>query len=159
MDAGFYWPSKYYRGLSKRKQTQRRKDAEKRSRMSWKLRSAYKPFETDRGVKTRRSGYTQEWKRRYPNASGLTTAAKITGVPKPILTKSYNRGKAAWRTGHRPGATAEQWGYARAYSLLLCGKTHYTTDSDLVRKAKKTAKARRWFNKTCKSSPVKYNAV
>jgi hypothetical protein len=25
--------------------------------------------------------------------------------------------------------------------------------------AKKTAKARRWFNKTCKSSPVKYNAV
>jgi len=36
--------------------------------------------------------------------------------------------------------------------MLTCGKTHYTTDADLVRKAKKTAKARAWFRKTCKTN-------
>lgn len=151
MDGGFYWPRKYYRGLSTRKQTQRRKEAESRSRLSWKTPRAYRPFKTDVGVRTRRSGYTQQWKRLYPESSGLASAAKISGVPQGILRKSYNRGMAAWRTGHRPGATQQQWGYARVYSLLLCGKTHDTTDADLARAARKTARGRRWFTKTCKN--------
>jgi hypothetical protein len=50
---------------------------------------------------------------------------------------------AAWRTGHRPGATQQQWGYARVHSFLLCGKTHYTTDSDLV----KDSKGNPWWKK------------
>jgi hypothetical protein len=53
---------------------------------------------------------------------------------------------AAWRTGHRPGASQQQWGYARAASLLTCGKTYRTTDADLVRKANKSTN---WFRKTC----------
>jgi hypothetical protein len=125
--------------------------------MSWKNPKAYKPFLTDKGVKTRRSKYVSEWKRLFPKASSLQAASKGTGVPLPVVKASYNRGMAAWRTGHRPGATAQQWGYARAYSMLTCGKTHYTTDADLVRRAKKTPKAHRWFNKTCKTSRVKYN--
>ena len=44
---------------------------------------------------------------------------------------------AAWRTGHKPGATQQQWGYARAHSFLLCGKTYPTTDSDIVKRAVK----------------------
>ena len=55
---------------------------------------------------------------------------------------------AAWRTGHRPGATQQQWGYARVHSFLLCGKTYFSTDSDLVREAKKTGSAAKWW-KTC----------
>ena len=85
----------------------------------------------------------------FPNVSSLEGASKATGVPLSIIRQSYNRGMAAWRTGHRPGATQQQWGYARAYSMLTCGKTHYTTDSDLVRDAKKTAKGKAWFKKTC----------
>jgi hypothetical protein len=42
---------------------------------------------------------------------------------------------AAWRTGHRPGATEQQWGYARVYSFLLKGKTYYTADADLANKS------------------------
>ena len=64
--------------------------------------------------------------------------------------ESYNRGMAAWRTGHRPGATEQQWGYARVHSFLLCGKTYHTTDSDLVRKAKKDSKtAKKWWETQC----------
>jgi hypothetical protein len=151
MEGGFYWPRKYYQGLSKRKQTQRRKEVERRSRLHWRTPRAYRPFKTDVGVKGRRSGYTSQWKKMYPESSGLASASKITGVPQGILRQSYNRGMAAWRTGHRPGATQQQWGYARAYSLLLCGKTYHTTDADLVRKANKTARARKWFRKTCKN--------
>lgn len=125
--------------------------------MSWKNPKAYKPFLTDKGVKTRTSKYIKEWKRLFPKATSLQAYSQATGVPLPLVKESYNRGMAAWRTGHRPGATAQQWGYARAASMLTCGKTHYTTDADLVKQAKQTLKVRRWFNKTCKTSRVKYN--
>jgi hypothetical protein len=151
-----YSPLRYFSGLSSRKRTQRKKEISSRSKLSWKNPRAYRPFSTDKGVKTKKSKYTLEWKKRFPNATSLESYSKVTGVPLQYVKGSYNRGKAAWRTGHRPGATAEQWGYARAKSFLLCGKTHYTTDSDLVRKSKKTQKARNWFKKTCRNSPVKY---
>ena len=91
-----------------------------------------------------------EWKKQFPKALSLKEKAKATGVPLKTIKASYNRGMAAWRTGHRPGATEQQWGYARVHSFLLCGKTYHTTDSDLARKAKATsAKARKWFTR-CK---------
>lgn len=145
-----YLPLKYFSGLSPRQKTLRKKELERRSKFSWKVPRAYEKFKTDRGVKTRRSKYVTAWKKKFPKASSLGAASKATGVPLRLLKKSYNRGMAAWRTGHRPGATQQQWGYARAYSMLTCGKTHYTTDADLVREAKKTQKARSWFKKTCK---------
>ena len=83
----------------------------------------------------------------------------MTGVPEDLLQKSYDRGLAAWRTGHRPGATQGQWGYARVSSMLLLGKTAYTTDADLVRNAKnKSVKAKKWFAKMEKQSPVEFTA-
>lgn len=151
-----YWPERYHRGLTAKQNKQRKSTATRRRKMSWKNPKAYKPFLTDKGVKTRRSKYIKEWKRLFPKASSLQAYSQATGVPLGLVKQSYNRGMAAWRTGHRPGATAQQWGYARAASMLTCGKTHYTTDSDLVRKAKQTPKARSWFNKTCKTSRVKY---
>jgi len=152
-----YLPKRYFSGLSNTKRALRKKELSSRSKLSWKTQKAYRPFKTDVGVKTRKSKYTLEWKKKFPKATTIAEAARATGVPAGLIKKSHDRGVAAWRTGHRPGASKEQWGVARYRSMLLCGKTHYTTDSDLVRKAKKTEKARRWFNKTCKSSPVKYN--
>jgi hypothetical protein len=147
-----YWPKRYFTGLTAKQNKQRRATATRRRSMSWKNPKAYRPFLTDKNVKTRRSKYVIEWKKKFPKAQGIKGYAKATGVPLSLVKKSYNRGMAAWRTGHRPGASQQQWGYARAASMLTCGKTHYTTDADLVRQAKKTAKARRWFNKTCKTS-------
>ena len=149
-----YWPARYFSGLTQKQNKQRKSTATRRRKMSWKDPRAYRPFKTDQGMKTRTSKYVREWKKKFPEAHGLQAYSKSTGVPLPIVRASYNRGMAAWRTGHRPGATEQQWGYARAASMLTCGKTHYTTDADLVRKAKKTAKARAWFRKTCKTDRV-----
>jgi len=44
---------------------------------------------------------------------------------------------AAWKTGHRPGATPHQWAFARVNSFLTGGKTQKTTDADLWAKVKK----------------------
>lgn len=140
------WPPKYYAGLSKTRKKQRAAEIRRFGSMSWRDPKAYVGFKTDRDLKTRRSGYTSTWTRRFPNAKSLAEKAAATGVPEHFLRESYNRGMAAWRTGHRPGATQQQWGYARVHSFLLCGKTAITTDSDLRREAiTASKKASRWF--------------
>lgn len=141
-----FFPKKYFRGLSESKKTQRKKEIQKYGALSWKNAAAYVGFKTDKGVKTRKSGYTSAWKSKFPDAKSLEEKSKVSGVPVAEIRKSYNRGMAAWRTGHRPGATQEQWGYARVHSFLMCGKTYHTTDSDLARDAKrKSMKARKWW--------------
>ena len=112
----------------------------------WKDPRAYKGFKTDTYVKSRPSNYTRRFKKLFPKATSLKQKAKATGVPLKYIKESYNRGMAAWRTGHRPGATEQQWGYARVHSFLLKGKTYKTTNSDLSRKAKAaSASARAWW--------------
>ena len=145
-----YSPLKYFSGLSSRKKTQRRKEISKFSKLSSKNPKAYVGFSTDKGVKTKKSSYTQKFHKMFPKANSLTQKSKATGVPTSYLRKSYDRGMAAWRTGHRPGATQQQWGYARVHSLLTCGKTYHTTDSDIVKDAKSRSKTARNYFKKCK---------
>ena len=145
-----YLPKKYFAGLSQRKKTQRRKEIKKFGSLHWKNPKAYVGFKSNVGVKTRKSSYTADFKKLFPNALSLKEKSDITGVPLKYIQESYDRGMAAWRTGHRPGATQQQWGYARVHSMLMCGKTHYSTDSDLVREAKnESASARQWFRSRC----------
>lgn len=66
----------------------------------------------------------------------LKNKSEKTGVAYGILKKVYDRGVAAWRTGHRPGTTPQQWGLARVNSFVTGGKTQKTTDADLWRKHK-----------------------
>ena len=146
-----YYPKKYYKGLSQKRKTERKKEIRKYGALSWKNPKAYVGFKTNKGVRTKTSKYTKSWKDMFPDAKSLEDKSKATGVPLKYIKESYNRGMAAWRTGHRPGATEQQWGYARTSSLLLCGKTYYTTDSDLVRSAKqRSLRARKWW-KNCKN--------
>jgi Family of unknown function (DUF5824) len=152
-----YYPLKYYRGLSKTKKAKRLQEIRKYGSMNWKSRKAYVGFKTNIGVKTKKSSYTKTWNTMFPGVKSLKDRAKVTGVPEDLIRESYNRGLAAWRTGHRPGATEGQWGFARVSSLLLLGKTASTTDADLVRKAKeRSAKARQWYARMEKESPVQY---
>lgn len=142
-----FLPTKYFIGLSIATRKKRKTEINKFGAMSWKDPRAYVGFQTNKGIKTRKSGYTVEWIKRFPDAKSLKQKAAVTGVPLHFLLESYNRGMAAWRTGHRPGATQQQWGFARTHSLLLCGKTALSTDSDLRREAIATsASARRWFH-------------
>jgi hypothetical protein len=140
-------PTKYYKGLSKTRKIKRSKEIAKFGALHWKNPKAYVGFQTDKGVRTKTSNYTRKWKKRFPDATSLEEKSKATGVPLEYIKKSYNRGMAAWRTGHRPGATEQQWGYARVHSFLLKGKTYHTTDSDLAREAKKSSpSAAKWWS-------------
>jgi len=118
-----YWPEKYYRGLTRKQNLQRKRSATRRTKMSWKDPKAYVPFKSDQGVKTRK----------YPGVKSLSEISKATGVPVKTLQTVYDRGMAAWRTGHRPGASAQAWGMARVYSFVLHGKTYRTADADLAK--------------------------
>ena len=141
-----FWPKKYYRGLSRKNQTRRKKEIAYHSRIGFKNPRAYTRFKTDSIIPTRPSSYTLKWNQLFPDKKSLEERAQATGVPLRFIKESYDRGMAAWRTGHRPGATQQQWGYARVSSFLLKGKTYYTTDSDLARDAKKaSASARKWW--------------
>lgn len=50
--------------------------------------------------------------------TALKKKSEETGVPVPLLRIVMRRGMAAWKSGHRPGAGQEQWGYARINSFL-----------------------------------------
>ncbi len=128
-----YWPEKYHKGLSTRKNFLRKKDATRRSKMHWKNPKAYTPWKTDQGVKTRKSSYSARFHKKHPNAKTLPEISKVTKVPLKTLRTVYNRGMAAWRTGHRPGASAHAWGMARVHSFASKGKTYRTADSDLAK--------------------------
>jgi hypothetical protein len=150
------WPHKYYRGLTKKQALERKKEIKKFGKMNWKDPKAYVGFKTDKYGKTKRkSSYTAQWDRLFPDSKSLKERSQVTGVPLKHIDHVFRKGLAAWAvSGHRPSATQSQWGYARLGSYLLCGKTHYTADAANVRRAKKeSASARKWF-KRCKTSKL-----
>ena len=119
-----YAPLKYFRGLGTLKEVE--------TRYKKMLKRDYKGFKTDEGRKTKTSSYTQKFRKRYgSDVKSLPDIAKATGISLKTVKTIYNRGLAAWRTGHRPGASPQAWGYARVHSFATKGKTYYTADKDL----------------------------
>ena len=63
--------------------------------------------------------------------------AKKTGMPYSILKQVYNRGMAAWKGGHRPGATQQQWALARVNSFVTKSSgTWGGADKDLAKQVR-----------------------
>ena len=65
----------------------------------------------------------------------LKAKSEKSGVSVGILSKVYDRGMAAWKTGHRPGTTPQQWALARVNSFLTGGGAR-KADADLWKQAK-----------------------
>ena len=53
--------------------------------------------------------------------TALKNKAEKTGVPVKFLRQVYNKGLAAWRVGHRPGASQHAWAMGRVNSFLVGG--------------------------------------
>jgi len=69
--------------------------------------------------------------------AGLKKKAEKSGMPLDVLRQVYNRGVAAWRTGHRPGVTPQQWGFARVNSFITKSSgTWGKADADLAAKVR-----------------------
>ena len=63
--------------------------------------------------------------------------AEKTGMPYSILKQVYDRGMAAWKGGHRPGTTPQQWALARVNSFVTkSSRTWGGADSDLAKKVR-----------------------
>lgn len=79
-----------------------------------------------------------EDRRLYVEAiAGLQKKADKSGMPYSILKKVYDRGMAAWKSGHRPGASQQQWAFARVNSFITKSSgTWGGADKDLAAKVK-----------------------
>lgn len=119
-----YSPLKYFRGLTRKKDVIQRLETMYRrigqAKNGTDVSKLLRSFKTDALVRTKPSTWTQKFHKAYPGVGGKKKdISKATGVPIRILHEVYKRGEKAYLTGHRPGATPYQWGYARMYSFIM----------------------------------------
>lgn len=142
----------YHSGLAKSTEKKREAQFKKQAKMDDNNPAAYKPAPGDATAKTKTSKHTKKYHDMYGEGvksfssfselvtedvkAGLQKKADKSGISYSILKKVYDRGVAAWRTGHRPGTTPSQWGYARVNSFITGGKTRTTADADLWKRHK-----------------------
>ena len=144
----------YHKGLSKSTADKRKAQFNKQAEMDDDDPAAYKPAPGDATAETKPSKHTKKYNQMYGEESvmsfssfndvitedvtaALSKKADKTGMPLSVLRQVYNRGVAAWRTGHRPGTTASQWGFARVNSFVTKSKgTWGKADKDLAAKVK-----------------------
>ena len=69
--------------------------------------------------------------------TAVKNKAEKTGMSYSILKKVYDRGMAAWKGGHRPGTTPQQWAMARVNSFVTKSSgTWGKADKDLAAKVR-----------------------
>jgi len=137
-------PKKYYKTLSKSEKEKRAAHFAKQDYKKSDGDKDYKPAPGDKGAKTKPSKFTKKFKQMYGEVNqidekikGLENKAKKSGMPYGILKKVYDRGMAAWKGGHRPGTTQQQWAFARVNSFVTKSPgTWGKADSDLAKQVR-----------------------
>jgi hypothetical protein len=118
--------------------------------------SAYTKWDADyadkdkkKPYKTKKSAATSAYEKRFgKNESinegdadtALANKAKATGISKSVLRGVYDKGLAAWKTGHRPGVGQHQWAMARVNSFVTGKGGARKADKGLWKKASKSKK-------------------
>lgn len=142
--------AQYHKGIKKSTSDKRQAHFNKGAKMDDDNPAAYKPAPGDATAKTKPSTHTKKYKQMFGESlltfedfgidegsadKALAKKADKSGMPLGILRKVYNRGVAAWRTGHRPGTTPQQWGLARVNSFVTKSSgTWGKADKDLAAK-------------------------
>ena len=138
-------PKKYVAGLSDKDKKAHDRHLEKGSKKSDSDKSAYKQSPADKKAKTKPSVHTKKYKQMFGEGDvelnevikGLKNKAEKSGMPYSILKQVYNRGMAAWKGGHRPGTTPQQWALARVNSFNTKNSgTWGKADKDLAAKVR-----------------------
>ena len=138
-------PKKYVAGLSDKKKKAHDRHLEKQGKKSDSDKSAYKQSPADKVAKTKPSVHTKKYKQMFGESDvelnevikGLKKKAEKSGMPYSILKQVYNRGMAAWKGGHRPGTTPQQWAFARVNSFITKSSgTWGKADKDLAKKVR-----------------------
>ena len=85
----------------------------------------------------KKTGKFEEKRLQIESLVALKNKAEKTGMPYNILKQVYDRGMAAWKSGHRPGAGQQQWALARVNSFVTKSSgTWGGADKDLAAKVK-----------------------
>ena len=92
----------------------------------------------DKEEKEAKKKEVKEERRQYiESIAALTKKADKSGMSYSILKQVYDRGMAAWKGGHRPGASQHQWAFARVNSFITKSSgTWGGADKDLAAKVK-----------------------
>jgi hypothetical protein len=144
-------PANYHKGLAKSTKTKRDAQFKKQAKMDDDDPKAYKPAPGDKNAETKPSKHTKKYDKMFGEniqsfseynldedaTKGLKAKAEKSGMSLGILRQVYNRGVAAWKTGHRPGTTPQQWGFARVNSFVTKSSgTWGKADKDLASKVR-----------------------
>jgi len=138
-------PKKYVAGLSDKEKKSHDRHLEKQGKKSDSDKSAYKQSPADKVAKTKTSVHTKKYKQMFGEGDvelnevikGLKKKSEKSGMPYSILKQVYNRGMAAWKGGHRPGTTPQQWAFARVNSFITKSSgTWGKADKDLAAKVR-----------------------
>jgi nicotinic acid mononucleotide adenylyltransferase len=78
----------------------------------------------------RAANKNEEYELTEKSMEALQAKASKSGYSYGTLKKVYDRGVAAWRTGHRPGTTPQQWGYARVNAFIAKQKSGQKLNHD-----------------------------
>ena len=133
-------PSKYYAGGMAKSTKDKRATHFKKKKEG--------PAPGDASAETKPSVHTKKFKQMYGETvldekiTALVNKSEKSGISYSILKKVYDRGMAAYKTGHRPGTTSQQWALARVNSFITKGKgTWGKADADLAKQVEAVEEA------------------
>ena len=134
----------YLKGLNKSEKTVMKREINKFKKMDSDNPKAYpKDWTADKSYRDRtnnksKSKHTDKYHQMYGEELivesnvdvALKNKAEKTGIKMRTLRAVFNRGLAAWRTGHRPGVGQVQWAMGRVNSFITGGPAR-KADKDL----------------------------
>lgn len=135
-------PKKYFSGL-KEKGKYGSKEAMKREIKKFQGTDTYKKdwdadYKDGKRIKTKKSAATRAYEKKFDeNVESLKKKSEQSKISLGLIKKVYNRGKAAWNSGHRPGTAQEQWAMGRVNSFITGVGGSRKADKDLWEKARK----------------------
>jgi len=150
----------YYKGVDKEDKEDRKDQFKKQGKKSDSDPKAYKEAPGDEEAReegdVKTSKHTKKYNKKFKKVEenkqsmnkgpiddakiekALKKKAEETGVSIEIIRVIMRRGMAAWKSGHRPGATQQQWGYARVNSFLTKSSgTWGKADKDMADEVRK----------------------
>jgi len=97
----------------------------------------------DEGIEGEQMMESSKMSKNSPVYKALKKKSDKSRFPLGILKKVWDRGYAAWKTGHVPGTTPQQWAMARVNSFLVGGRTTEVGDKALYQQAKANLKKKK----------------
>jgi Family of unknown function (DUF5824) len=156
----------YFKGLNKSQKDKKEAQIKRQSKMSDSDPSAYKPMpgDLDKAGKFKGSKVKSKATEKINKELGMDESrvlkfsefetineisaaaekslkkkAEAKKMPYGVLKQVFNRGMAAWKTGHRPGQSQEAWAHARVNSFVTKSPgTWGKADKDLAQKVRKS---------------------